>query len=125
MPKRQVKPSEQPPAVGYLRVDDDADERFAVLLKEIAACCLREELRLVRTFTDRGYGGSQLARPGIVEMREALIETTGLVVVIPDLNHLSPSDSIRGPLMLMIHRLGGKLVVAQGTSSSGEGPSSL
>jgi hypothetical protein len=112
MPKQQVKSSEQPPAVGYLRLNEHDDAAFAVLLKDIAACCLREGLRLVRTFYDRGYDGSQLARAGIVEVQEALRGTPGLVVVVPTLDHLSPADVIRSPLTRMIHRLGGKLLVA-------------
>lgn len=112
MPKAQLRPSEQPPAVGYLRIGEDDDAQFALLLKDIAACCLREGLRLVRTFTDRGYDGQALARPGLVELRETLQAITGLVVVVPTLDHLSPSEVIRGPLVRMVHRLGGRLVVA-------------
>ena len=85
MPKASVKSSDQPPAVGYIRLDDHDDSEFAVLLKDIATCCLREGLRLVRTFYDRGYDGSQLARAGIVEVQEALRQTPGLVVVVPTL----------------------------------------
>lgn len=113
MPKHHVKSSELPPAVAYLRVDEDSDEhQFALLLKDIAVCCQREGLRLVRTFTDRGYDGQALARPGLAELREALKETSGLVVVVPALDHLSPSEVIRGPLLLMVHRHGGRLLVA-------------
>jgi hypothetical protein len=85
---------------------------FALLLKDIAACCLREGLRLVRTFYDQGYDGSTLARPGVVELRQALQDMPGLVVIVPTLDHLSPADSIRSPLLLMIHKFGGKLLVA-------------
>lgn len=112
MPKQQLKPSELPPAVAYVRVNEDDDHVFAGLLKEIAACCQREGLRLTRSFTDRGYDGTQLARPGIVELREVLKETAGLAVVVPTLDHLSPIEHIRSPLLLMIHKLGGRLVVA-------------
>lgn len=118
MPKQPLKPSEQPPAIGYICVDEAEDGEIAAFLKEIAACCLREELRLVRSFCDRGYDGSQLARPGIVELRQALLETSGLVVVVPTLDHLSPADSIRSPLTIMIHRLGGRLVVAADESGA-------
>lgn len=112
MPK-QPKPSEQPAAVAYLRLDDDEDEAvFASLLKDIAACCLREGLRLTRTFTDRGYDGRELARPGIVELQEALKESPGLTVVVPTLEHLSPADIIRRALVLMIHHVEGHIVVA-------------
>jgi hypothetical protein len=112
MPKPHLKPSEQPPAIGYIRVDEPDEGEIAAHLKTIAACCLREELRLVRTFCDQGYDGSQLARPGIVEMRQTLLDTSGLVVIVPTLDHLSPVDSIRSPLTIMIHRLGGRLLVA-------------
>ena len=113
MPKVQLKSSELPPAVAYLRLDEDSDEhRFSLLLKDIATCCQREGLRLTRTFTDRGYGGQTLARPGLAELREALKDTLGLTVVVPTLDHLSPSEVIRGPLLLMVHRHGGRLLVA-------------
>jgi hypothetical protein len=112
MPKQQVRSSELPPAIGYIRMDDHDDSGFALLLKDIAACCLREGLRLVRTFYDQGYDGSQLARAGIVEVQEVLRETPGVVVVVPTLDHLSPADVIRSPLILMVHRLGGRLLVA-------------
>lgn len=112
MPKQQVKSSELPPAIGYLRLDDGDEDVFAMLLKDIAACCLREGLRLVRTFCDRGYDGSQLARAGLVEVQEALRERPGLVVIVPTLDHLSPANVIRSPLLLMVHRLGGRLLVA-------------
>ncbi len=112
MPKAQVKSSELPPAVGYLRLDDDDDHAFAGILKDIAVCCQREGLRLTRTFTDRGYDGRVLARPGLADLREALQNQPGLVVVVPTLDHLSPSDLIRGPLLLMVHRHSGRLLVA-------------
>lgn len=111
MPKQQ-KSSELPPAVAYIRLDDDEDDaRFALLLKDIATCCQWQGLRLTRTFTDRGYDGSQLARPGIVELREALKEHPGAAVVVPMLDHLSPAGSIRTALMQMIEKLGSRLVV--------------
>jgi DNA invertase Pin-like site-specific DNA recombinase len=113
MSKPSVKTSEQPPAVAYLRLDEDSDDyQFAELLKDIAVCCQHEGLRLARTFTDRGYDGRALARPGLADLREALQNRTGLVVVVPTLDHLSPSEVIRGPLILMVHRFGGRLLVA-------------
>lgn len=118
MASEPMRSSEQPPAVGYIRVDEPADGEISNHLREIAVCCLRERLRLVRSFCDQGYDGSQLARPGIVELREALKETPGLVVVVPSLDHLAPAESIRGPLLIMIHRLGGRLVTAVDRDSS-------
>jgi hypothetical protein len=113
MPKAEVKSSEQPPAVGYIRMDDDDDPHaFAGLLKDIAACCLRNGLRLTRTFTDRGYDGKELARPGIVELQQALKDTPGLAVVVPTLEHLSPANTIRYALVLVIRRLDGRLLIA-------------
>ena len=112
MPK-ELKCSERPPAVAYIRLDEDDDHVFAGLLKDIATCCLREGLRLVQTFTDRRDDGSQLARPGIAELQAALKDTVGLTVVVPTPSHLSPSDVIRGPLLLMISNLGGRLIVAR------------
>jgi hypothetical protein len=111
MPK-QEKDSEQSFAIAYIRLDDDADDTtFALLLKDIATYCHWQRLRLIRTFTDRGYDGSQLARPGVVELREALKETPGLTVVVPTLAHLSPAETIRTALTQLISNLGGRLVV--------------
>ena len=118
MPKTQMKPSEQPPAAGYICVDEEDESHIALLLKDVAACCLREGLRLTRTFTDRGYDGTQLARPGVVELRAVLKDTPGLAVIVPTLDHLSPVEHIRSPLQLMIHRLGGRLLVAQQQSEA-------
>lgn len=113
MPKAEVKPSKQSPAIGYIRLDDDANDAvFALLLKDVAACCQWHRLRLIRTFTDRGYDGSQLARPGIVELREALKEHPGAAVVVPTLDHLSPAETIRTALVQLISNLGGRLVMA-------------
>lgn len=125
MPKQRLAPSRQPPAVGYLRVEADCDEAmFAELLKEIAVCCLRENVRLVQTFTDFGYGGTQLARPGVMNVRDALVETEGLTVVVLALDDLSPTASIREPLIRMIHRLGGRLIVARTPELAEESPPS-
>jgi len=112
VPILHTKPSAQPPAAGYIRLDDEGDDVFAEHLKAIAVCCEREGVRLTRTFTDRGYDGTQLARGGLAELRSALVETEGLVVVVPTLDHLSPVEDIRSTLLLMIHRLDGRLVVA-------------
>ncbi len=98
--------------MGYIRVDEVDEGEIKLLLKDIAACCLRESLRLTRTFVDRGYEGRELARPGIVDLRAALKEQAGLVVVVPTLDHLSPVEHIRSPLLLMVHRQGGRVLVA-------------
>lgn len=106
------KCADQPAAVSYLRLGEDSDhDQFAALLRDIAACCQRERLRLIRTFTDRGYDGRTLARPGLAELREALKDQPGVVVVVPTLDHLSPTELIRAPLLRMVHRHGGRLLV--------------
>jgi hypothetical protein len=125
MPK-QLKSSELPPAVAYVRLDDDEDEAvFALLLKDITACCLREGLRLTCTFTDRGYDGRELARPGIVELQQSLKDTSGLAVVLPTLERLSPADGVRRALVLMIRNLEGRIVVADKEPGGGEAASVL
>jgi DNA invertase Pin-like site-specific DNA recombinase len=107
------KPSGQPAALAYLRFDDDsAHDRFAALLQDIAVCCQNQGLRLARIFTDRGYDGRTLARPGLAELQEALKDRPGLVVVVPTLDHLSPSELIRVPLLRMAQQHGGRLLVA-------------
>jgi DNA invertase Pin-like site-specific DNA recombinase len=113
MPDAPVKPSAQQPAVGYICVDEADDHVITGFVKAIAACCLREGVRLTRTLTDRGYDGTQLARPGIVELRELLRAMPGLTVVVPTLDHFSSSTVIRSPLVRMVERLGGRLIVAR------------
>ncbi len=112
MPAHVVTPSQQPPAVGYYRLEEHDAAESATLLKVIATACLRENVRLVKTFTDRGYDGSQFARPGIMELRDALLDAAGLVVIVPSLDHLSPIEALRTPLQTMISTLGGRLVIA-------------
>jgi hypothetical protein len=122
MPKKAITSSVQPPAVAYVRLADDEDaDVLARLLKDIAACCVREGVRLVRTFTDRGYDGTQLARPGIVGLQEALKETRGMAVVLPTLEHLSPADSMRRALVSMVRRLDGELIVMNEEASTDSG----
>jgi hypothetical protein len=123
MPK-QVKSSELAPAVGYVRLDDDAGaDVLASHLKDIADCCQREDLRLKQTFMDRGYDGTQLARPGIVELQQALKDIQGLAVVLPTVEHLSPADAIRRALVLMIRRLDGHLVIIHKDHNTDPNPS--
>lgn len=113
MSKAAIASSIQPPAVAYVRLSDDEDPAaLASLLKRIAACCLREGLHLVRTLIDQGYDGTILARPGIVQLQQLLKDTRGLAVVLPALEHLSPADSLRRTLVLMIRRLDGELIIA-------------
>jgi DNA invertase Pin-like site-specific DNA recombinase len=107
------EPTDQPVAVAYLRLDEDSDhDRFAALLLDIAVCCQDQGLRLARSFTDRGYDGRTLARPGLAELQETLKDRLGLVVVVPTLDHLSPSELIRAPLLRMVQQHGGRLLVA-------------
>jgi len=120
MPIRKTTAEMTSDAVGYVRVDEDAPEKAAVLLKTVADYCERAGLRLIKTWCDRGYDGTQLARPGVVQIRQALMESDGLTIVVPTLDDLSPVQSIRSPLMLMIHRLGGKLVVVGEVNVTGE-----
>lgn len=107
----QEPPPELPSAIGYICIDEPDEQVIAAWLNEIAACCSRERLRLICTVADRGYDGRDLARPGIVELQQALKDQPGLAVVLPTLEHLSPADSIRRALVLMIRHLGGRLVV--------------
>lgn len=123
MTKAVIASSVQPPAVAYLRLSDDEDPAaLASLLKQIAACCLREGLHLVRTCVDRGYDGTQLARPGIVQLQQTLKETRGMAVVLPTLEHLSPATAIREALVRMVSRLEGELILANDQAIDGSAP---
>lgn len=108
-----VAPPAHPLAIAYLRPDAGNEIEIGGLLSAVAECCLRHRLLLVRTITDFGYDGRHLDRPGIMELRQVLSDSVGLTIVVPTLEHLSPADCIRRPLVEMIQQLGGTLRVAR------------
>jgi DNA invertase Pin-like site-specific DNA recombinase len=109
---RDQLPNAQRVAYGYVRVDDTDGEAVAQFRRDIAACCVREELRLANTFCDLGDDGSTLARPALGNLLEALKATPSATPVVPDLNHLSPFPTIRSVLLLTLHRTEHQIVIA-------------
>lgn len=106
-------PDRRPVAFGYLRADDPHDAEIAGLRTEIAGYCRAEDLRLVTTFSDLGWDGSQLARPGFAGLLDALTVSTDARLVTPDLGHLSPSCVIREGLLRQVRRTGARLIVTR------------
>ena len=107
------QPDSRPVAYGYARMDETDHEAVAQFRRDIAACCEREDLRLVNTFCDLGDDGSTLARPALANLLEALKATPSAKLVVPDLNHLSPFAVIRSALLLLLHRTEHQLLVAR------------
>lgn len=111
------RPSESPAArhvaYGYVRADEPNEDEIAALRQEIAAYCRTEDLRLVTVFCDRGYDGSELARPGFSALLDALALPESTHLVVPDLYHLSPNDTIRDGLSRQINRTGVTVAVVR------------
>lgn len=111
--RRDREADSRPIAYGYVRMDEGDEGTCAPLRLNVAACCQRDELRLLKTFCDLGCDGSTLARPALANLLEALKVTPNAVLVVPDHNHLSPHESIRSALLLLLHRTEHRLVVIQ------------
>jgi DNA invertase Pin-like site-specific DNA recombinase len=106
------QPDNRPVAYGYVRLEEVDHDAVAQFRQDTAACCEREDLRLVGTFCDLGDDGSTLARPALANLLEALKDTPSAKLVVPDLNHLSPYEVIRSALLLLLHRTEHQLLVA-------------
>jgi DNA invertase Pin-like site-specific DNA recombinase len=94
----------RPPAYGYVRLDDGDHQAAARHRQAIGRWCVRDGLRLIATFCDLDCDGTTLARSALTELLQALREAPQAVVVVPDVKHLSPAESIRGALLLRLHR---------------------
>jgi DNA invertase Pin-like site-specific DNA recombinase len=110
--QNRPEPDHRLVAYGYVRMDELAHDAVAQVRQDIAACCEREGLRLAKTFCDLGDDGSTLARPALANVLEALKTAPGATLVVPDMNHLSPSTLIRHALLLVLHRTEHRLLVA-------------
>ena len=106
------QPDDRPVAYGYVRLEETDHDAVAAFRQDVAACCEREDLRLVTTFCDLGDDGSTLARPALANLLEALKDTPSAKLVVPDLNHLSPYEVIRSALLLLLHRTEHQLLIA-------------
>lgn len=105
----------RPLAYGYVRLDD-VDHQAAALYREaIGRRCADDGFRLLCTFCDLDCDGTTLARSALTELLQALRMAPQAVVVVPDLGHLSPAESIRGALLLLLHRSEHRLITLQET----------
>lgn len=103
----------RPPAYGYVRLDDVDHQTAARHRQAIGHWCVRDGFRLIATFCDLDCDGTTLARSALTELLQALREVPQAVVVVPDLVHLSPAESIRGALLLLLHRSEHRLITLQ------------
>ena len=122
MLERKVRKSDLPLAIGYVRADEFDEVAIAEFRQVIAKFCQRQGLSLGVTYCDQGYDGRQLARPGLMGALEAVRNSPGATLVIPEMSHLSPFHVILSALLLNIHRGNGKvLIVSELESPGGEG----
>jgi DNA invertase Pin-like site-specific DNA recombinase len=103
-------PDGRPVAYGYLRLAESDKDQLAALRLEIAAFCETAALLLVNTFYDRGYDGSEMARPGFAGLLDVLALPESTRLVVPDLLHLSPVDVVRQGLLRQVQRTGVSVV---------------
>jgi DNA invertase Pin-like site-specific DNA recombinase len=94
----------RPLAYGYVRLDEPDHQAVSQFRRSIAERRARDGLRLANTFCDLGSDGSTVARPALADLLEALKAAPNATVVAPDLTHLSPYESIRSVLLLLLHR---------------------
>lgn len=94
----------RPLAYGYVRMNDVDHETAARHRWAIGRRCAQEGRRLICTFCDLDCDGTTLARSALSELLQALRVAPQAVVVVPDLTHLSPAQSIRSALLLLLHR---------------------
>jgi DNA invertase Pin-like site-specific DNA recombinase len=103
----------RPLAYGYVRLNEVDREAATRWRAAIGDRCVRDGRRLVTTFCDFDCDGSILARPALTELLVALRAAPQAAVVVPDLTHLSAAQSIRGALLLLLHRTEHQLVTLQ------------
>jgi DNA invertase Pin-like site-specific DNA recombinase len=106
----------RPLAHGYLRLDEPDHAAVAQLRRDIADRCAQEGLRLINTFCDLGSDGSTLVRPALASLLEALKTAPNATVVVPALTHLSPYESIRSVLLLLLYRTEHQLITVKETN---------
>jgi hypothetical protein len=98
-------------AYGYLCVEDADEAEVASLRKEIGACCVREGLRLVTVFCDRGVNPATMARGGFTGLLDVLALPDSTTLVVPDLNYVSPQAAVREGLLRQVKRTGCSVLV--------------
>lgn len=123
MPRQHYTPpraerEQAPVAYGYIRVEVPDEDTVSRLRQEIGAFCETESVHLVNVFCDRGIDGSTLARTGLTDLLDTLKQVPQAALVVPDLGHLSPYDSIRSVLVRRLHRSQHRLLVVSDTDGA-------
>jgi DNA invertase Pin-like site-specific DNA recombinase len=103
----------RPLAYGYVRLEDVDHEAAARHRQAIGRRCIQDGFRLISTFCDLDCDGTTLARSALTELLQALRVAPQAVVVVPDVTHLSPAESICGALLLLLHRSEHRLITLQ------------
>jgi hypothetical protein len=107
-----------PVVYGYLRIESQDLAGLAALRQAIATFCEAEEFLLVTTFSDVGYDGTEIARPGFAALLDVLALPQTARLVIPDLLHLSADEAIREGLLRQVRRTGVSVVVISETNGT-------
>lgn len=114
----------RPLAYGYVRLDDVDHQTAARYRHAIGLWCVQDGFRLISTFCDLDCDGTTLARSALTDLLQALRDAPQAVVVVPDMMHLSPAESIRGALLLRLHRGEHQLVTLEEIADLPDGSSS-
>ena len=110
-------PTDTRPAVyGYLRTDDTDEDTVSSLRTDLRIFCAARDWRLVTVFCDRGSDGSETARPGFAAALDVLALPASMTLVVPNLAHLSPEETVRAALASMVRRAGATVVVAEASN---------
>src|SRR5712664_3714284 len=99
MPEPNADPITRAAAYGYILAEEPNEDQISGLRKEIGAFCRAEALHLVTVFCDRGYDGSETARPGFAAALDALALPDSTALVVPTKGHVSPNDTVREGLL--------------------------
>lgn len=114
------EPNENPiaraAAYGYILAEEPNEDQISDLRKEIGAFCRREALHLVTVFCDRGYDGSETARPGFAAALDALALPDSAALVVPTEGHVSPNDTVREGLLRQVKRTGANVLMVRGSN---------
>ena len=108
-------PDTRPVAYGYLRMEAPDEADIARKRKVIGEFCRDQNLRLVTIFCDRGSDGMESARPALAGLLDVLQTVHSAVLVVLDLDHLSPDEALRTALARQVVRLGGRVATVEET----------
>lgn len=107
----------RPLVYGYVRVNEVDHEAAGRYRLDIGRRCADDGLRLVCTFCDLDCDGTTLARSALTELLRVLPSAPQAVVMVPDLAHLSPAESICGALLSLLQRSAHQVVALQEANS--------